>query len=107
MLVGNDGADGNIDGQVGSPLAMFLPVAATSAMLCAKMSLVTKVEQRVLIVGGAEKHVATPAAIAAVRPSIRDELFPPEAYGAIAAVSGAHEDSGLVDKGTVITRHGR
>ena len=45
---------------------------------------------------GDEYHVAAVAAVAAVRPALRDELLPAEVHGAVAAAAGDDGQSGSV-----------
>ena len=57
-----------------------------------------EVQQRVLVRGGLEVHVAAVAAVAAVRPAFGDELLPAEAHAAVAAVAGLDVDFGFIDE---------
>ena len=82
-------------GAVGTGAILALAVAA---LLCLEMLLVAVVEQRVEIGHALDDHVAAFAAVAAVRATELDELLPPEADAAVAAVARAHIDLGLIEK---------
>ena len=79
---------------VPGPIAALAVTAALGFMLGVE----AEVQQRILVLVGDQVDVAAAAAIAAARPSARDELLPPERQAAIAAVARLHVDSDFVDE---------
>ena len=68
------------------------------AALGPEMLAVTEIDQGIEAVGAFGDHMAAAAAVAAVRTALRDELLAAERDAAVAAVAGADEYPGLVEK---------
>ena len=83
---------------VGASGAGAVLAFAVAALLGLEMLLVAVVEQRVQIGDAFDDNVAAFAAVAAVRTAELDELLPPEADAAIAAIARAHIDLGLIEE---------
>ena len=98
ILIDDLGAGRQLEHHVGTLGAGAVLAFAVAALLGLEMLLVAVVEQRVEIGHAFHDHVAAFAAVAAVGPAELDELLPAEADGAIAAVTRAHIDLGLVEK---------
>ena len=62
------------------------------------LELKAEINQRVQAGIALQVDTAATAAVAAVRPALFDELFPPERDAASAAIAGAHVDLGLVEE---------
>ena len=75
---------------------MHVLAFAVLAALCPVVLPVTVVEERGHVLVGDYIDVAAVAAVAAVRPSARDVLLPPEADAPIAARAGFHVNLCLV-----------
>src|SRR5947208_13526057 len=54
----------------------------------------------------AQVDVASAPAVAAIRPTARDELLASKAHDSMPTIAGFHIDAGLVDEGPRWTRHG-
>ena len=83
---------------VGAFAAGAVLAFAVAALLGLEMLLVAVVEQRVQIGDAFDDNVAAFAAVAAVRTAELDELLPPEADAAIAAIARTHIDLGLIEE---------
>ena len=83
---------------VGAAGAGAVLAHAVAALLGLEMLLVAVVDQRVQVRHALDDHVAALAAVAAVGPAELDELLPPEADGAVAAVARADIDLGLIEE---------
>ena len=71
---------------------------AVPAPLGRVMLAVFHIEQRAVATRGDEDDVPAPAAVAAVRPPVRDEFFPPEAHATLPAVAGLDQNFCLVNE---------
>ena len=68
------------------------------AVLSAHAWMKAKVNQRIDAAIGAQIHIATIAAITAVRPAPRNKLFSPKAHAAIAAVASVDVYGDFINK---------
>ena len=89
---------GSVEHDIGALGAGAVLAHAVAALLRLEMLLVAVVEKRIEVRHAFDDDVAAFAAVAAVRAAELDELLPPEADGAVAAVAGAHIDLGLVEE---------
>ncbi len=98
VLVEDLGADRDLEHHVGRGGARPVLAHAVAAGLGLEVLLVAVVDQGVEAVDAFDHHVAAASAVAAVRPAELDEFLAPERHAAGAAVAGADEDFGLVEK---------
>jgi hypothetical protein len=75
-----------------------VPAHAVAAGLRLVVLQVAVIDQRVQAIDGLDPDIAALAAVAAVGSAVLDELLAPERHGPRAAVAGADEDLGLVEK---------
>src|SRR3546814_12189902 len=95
MRGGHLGADRQCEDDSGPPGPAALLAHAVDAALGPEMLLVAIVDERVQAVDAFQDHRAAAPAVAAVRAAAGNELLPPEADAAGAAVAGADVALGL------------
>src|SRR5690606_21498364 len=96
--VGDDGADGHGDDEVVAALAVFLLAHAAFPALRLEAALVAEVDQGVEVLVGLQPDAAAVSPVTAVGAALGNELLPPEAHAAVAALAGGHGDFGFVDE---------
>ena len=79
-------------------LAVLVRAPAVLATACLVLAGITEVDQRVDVAIGLGQDGTAPAAIAAIGPTIRDELLAAKRRRPVAAGPGDHLDPGLVDE---------
>src|SRR5205807_4294676 len=92
------GADRDLEHHVGAVGPVPVLAHAVAAGLGLEVLLVAVVDQGVQPVDRLDPDVAAAPAVAAVRPSVLDELLAPERHGPAAPVAGADVDLALVEK---------
>src|SRR3546814_6234549 len=92
MRGGHLGADRQCEDDIGPPGPAALLAHAVDAALGPEMLLVAVVDERVQAVDAFQDHRAAAPAVATVGAAAGNELFPPEADAARAAVAGADVD---------------
>jgi hypothetical protein len=90
------GSDRDAYMDVGRPGTGAIRARAVTALFCAKMLRVAKVDQRIEVGNRLEDDVTTAAAVAAVRAAELDIFFAPEGDDTVTAVARAYIDLGLV-----------
>jgi hypothetical protein len=98
LIVVDDGADRKGYDDVLSGSSRAIGGASLATDFCFVVFLVPEVEERGHARRGLKHNIATMAAIAAVRPAARDELFAPKTAGSVTAVSGFDMDTDFIDK---------
>src|SRR3546814_2159203 len=98
MRGGHLGADRQCEDDSGPPGPAALLAHAVDAALGPEMLLVAIVDELVQAVDAFQDHRAAAPAVAAVRAAAGNELLPPEADAAGAAVAGADVDLGLIEE---------
>ena len=92
------GADRDRHLEVGTPGPVLLLAAPVAAVAAPAVGMVAEAEQRGLVGGGHQPHVAAPAAVAPVGAAPVDVGLPPEGHRAGAAVARFHMELCLVDE---------
>ena len=98
VLVEHLGADRHLEHHVGRRRAGAVCAHAVAAGLRLEVLLVAVVDQRIEPVDALGHHIAATPPVAAVRAAELDEFLAPERDAAGAAVAGADENLGLVEK---------
>ena len=96
----HDGSERDADRDVAAVGAVLEAAASGFAVFCAALGLVEDADERVDVLVAGEEHVAAAAAVPAVRPAARDELFAAERIGAAASASGDGVQDAGVDERT-------
>src|SRR5579863_6799701 len=92
------GPDRHLEHDVGTVRAMAVLAHAGAAVLGEKVLLIAIVDQRVETVDRFGDHIATFAAVAAIRAAKLNEFFAAERHAAVPAIAGANVDLGLVEE---------
>ena len=86
------------DDHIRSGFSRHIVLAAASAILGSETRHMPEGRQGVQVSGHFENDIPTPAAIAAIRPATRDELFAVEMDSAISTAAGTNQNTCLINE---------
>ena len=95
------------DLEIFAVLSVFIAALAMLAAARAKDVVVTKFEERVVLIARDDVDAATIAAVSAARAPAGNEFLPTKGDASMAAVSGSHGNLGFVDEHWDGLRHHR
>jgi hypothetical protein len=96
--MGDEGAGGDFDDQVGPIAPCFAGALAIAAVGGLELSLKLKLPEGAFAMGRHQDDIAAFAPVTTIRTSARDELFAPEAYAPPAAVPGLNGNGGFINE---------
>jgi hypothetical protein len=92
---------GNVNRDVSAALTVFQGASSVAAALGCEARPMRERRQRIQATRRAEDDVTATSAVATVRPAARDVLLTAKADDTIATSTGAHENTRLIDEGTI------
>ena len=98
LVVVEDGADGDVEGDGLAAVAGHVGAEAVAAALAFPLGVEAEVDEGVVAEGRAHEDVAAVAAVAAGGTAAGNEFFSAKGHGAVAAVAGLYADASFIDE---------